>query len=114
MVSATFPEDFGANLRSRRKAAGYSSFKDFANHIGMSPSRYYEYEKGRRNVTVEDASTFADALGCSLADLTGMSTPASPTYTVDEVDLIELYRSMDKTAQYLLMQLSRYLAEKAV
>lgn len=59
------------NLQAKRKQAGFKSARAFAEHIGMSPNTYTQYEQGIRSMTLEKAWEFADVLKCSLDDLAG-------------------------------------------
>lgn len=58
-------------LQRIRKQRGFSSAKAFAEHIGMSPRTYTNYEQGVTSLTLEKAWEFADALECTLDDLAG-------------------------------------------
>lgn len=58
-------------LQRIRKERGFKSAKAFADHIGMNPHTYTDYEQGRRTFTLESAWEFADALECTLDDLAG-------------------------------------------
>lgn len=58
-------------LQECRKAAGYKSAKDFAEHIGMSVRTYTNYEQEVSELTLGLAWKFADALGCSIEDISG-------------------------------------------
>lgn len=61
-------------LQHYRKLAGFKSAKAFAEHIGMNPHTYTNYEQGVRPFTFDDAKVFARALGCSLDELAGYTT----------------------------------------
>jgi transcriptional regulator with XRE-family HTH domain len=41
----------GEVLRKLRKDAGFSSYEDFANHIGMETKQYGDYERGLVNIS---------------------------------------------------------------
>lgn len=60
-------KQLGKRLRACRKAAGYSSFYDFAHEIEMTPSQYAEYERGA-NMTIETLVTLITPLNVSLSD----------------------------------------------
>lgn len=62
-------------LQNIRKARGFKSARDFAEHIGMNGATYTDYEQGRRSFSLEKAWEFADALDCSLDDLAGRKRP---------------------------------------
>ena len=58
-------------LQECRKAAGFRSAKDFAEHIGMSVRTYTNYEQEVNELTIGLAWKFADALGCTIGDIAG-------------------------------------------
>lgn len=58
-------------LQRIRKQRGFKSARAFADHIGMNPHTYTDYEQGRRTFTLESAWEFADALNCTLDELAG-------------------------------------------
>lgn len=64
-------------LQRIRKLRGFKSAKAFAEHIGMNPHTYTDYEQGRRTFTLESAWEFADALNCTLDDLAGRDFKAA-------------------------------------
>ena len=49
-------------LAERRFAAGFKSSRSFAQHIGLSPSYYYEIENGVKNPGGRAAFLIAEAL----------------------------------------------------
>lgn len=80
--------DFGANLKSIRKAAGLTQ-KEVAKRIGLSPQAVSRWEN---NYTEPDMATVADlclTLGCTADDLTGHE--ASPL-TREEREIVNMYR----------------------
>lgn len=62
-------------LQRIRKQRGFSSAKAFAEHIGMRPRTYTNYEQGVTSLTLEKAWEFADALQCTIDDLAGRDWP---------------------------------------
>ena len=42
-------------LQEMRKRAGFSSAREFAEHIGMNPFTYTNYEQERNDLTLERA-----------------------------------------------------------
>jgi transcriptional regulator with XRE-family HTH domain len=59
---------FGENLRSVRKATGFSQ-EQLAFASGLDRSYVGKIERGQINVTLETVNTLAKTLGCSLKDL---------------------------------------------
>ena len=70
-------------LQAMRKRAGFKSAAAFAEHMGLNPGSYTNYEQGIRPFTLEQAWDFADVLGCSLDELAGRDWP--PTERTTEV-----------------------------
>lgn len=62
-------------LQELRREAGYRSAKAYAEHLGMNPSTYTEYEQGRVSMPIEKAWQIADDLGVSLDELMGRTPP---------------------------------------
>ena len=65
----------GRQLQLRRKTAGYSSAKAFAESIGFNPNTYTQYEQGLAGFNYEQAWMMADALKCSMDELGGREWP---------------------------------------
>lgn len=86
------------NLKKWRCQAGYSSYKAFAEAVGMTPARYYGYESGRRSLKVTDACALADFLCISLDDLVGRSFEPEgvPSITEEDMLLVERYHSLNR------------------
>lgn len=60
-----------SNLQAMRKRAGYKSAVAFAEHMGINPYTYTDYEQGRIALSLEQAWEFADELHCTLDELAG-------------------------------------------
>lgn len=56
-------------LQECRRAAGFKSAREFAEHIGMNVKTYTNYEQGVREMSLSVACEIVDALGCTLDDL---------------------------------------------
>ena len=56
----------GERLRLLRLAKGYEEQKEWATRIGVSLSRYNNWECGRQIITLENASRIAELTGSSL------------------------------------------------
>lgn len=99
------------NLQALRKEAGFRSANAFAEHLGMSPGTYTDYEQGRRDFALERAWQFADALGealgryVSLDELAGRDFPAMlEGASPDELRLLGLYRETDERGQRTIIR----------
>lgn len=60
-----------SGLQACRKAAGWKSAREFAEHIGMPVGTYTNYEQGKRELGVSVAWDLADALGCTIDQIAG-------------------------------------------
>ena len=58
-------------LMHLRKSAGYRSRDDMAAALGVNSRTYKTWETGERRLSLEQACTIADFLGCSLDELAG-------------------------------------------
>lgn len=54
----------GRKLQARRKEAGFKSARAFAEHVGVNPNTYTQYEQGLVTLSFERAWQFAKELGC--------------------------------------------------
>lgn len=61
----------GKSIQDLRKAAGYSTAREFASACGFSPSSLARYEKDPVSIPVKSAWTMADMLGCTVDDVIG-------------------------------------------
>lgn len=99
------------NMKSKRKEAGFSSAKSFAEAIGISPSRYTEYEQGRVPLPYEVAWLAADVLKCSMDELGGRKWPPDgDTATPEEAELARIYRDVNADGQRAMMTNARAVA----
>ncbi len=71
MTDEALRKHIGKHLQAKRKAAGYKSAKSFAEHMGIAPTAYTEYEQGRHMFTIKQAWEFAEALGVGIDELVG-------------------------------------------
>lgn len=93
-------------LRKKVKSA-----REFAEHIGMNPHTYTEYEQGRMNFTLERAWEFADALGCSLDELAGRKAPINDTTGHRTSYLASLYERCEDGRRDTLIKTAESFAE---
>lgn len=83
------------NLQKLRKEAGWKSAKAYAEHLGLNPATYTEYEQGRISMPIRTAWAIADDLDVSLDELVGRTPPT-------EADSEERRRA---AAEYIAMKL---------
>lgn len=99
----------GKNLQALRKAAGFKSAAAFAEFVGDKPTKYTEYEQGRRSMSLDVACTYADALNCSLDELGGRKFEKHPDSA--ESELVECYRSSTDERRETIVSIARDQAE---
>lgn len=112
------------NLKQIRKNAGWSNADDFAAHIGMPAKTYRNYEQGIRKIGLDVASDLCNALGCTLEELVDekydyavIEIPQKETQNYneniilsDERELLTLYRRMEPSQQFALLEVARSMA----
>lgn len=94
-------------IEELRNAKGLSQ-RQLADMSGVPQSSISRWEKDGSGMPLDKACLIANALHCTLADLAGVEMP-SVVLTVDEEELLNGYRSMDKEGRSILMQLARYV-----
>ena len=88
------------NLQAIRKRAGFSSAVEFANHVGISPRTYTNYEQGTRQLTLAQAWEFADILGCSIDEIAGRPAGRRSEYVDDGQRIINMeYEKLNDSAR---------------
>lgn len=97
-------------LQDIRKAKGFRSAKEFAEHIGMNVGSYTNYEQGVRNLTLEKAWEFADILDCSLDELAGRSRPRKECSDPEQESLNRYYESMNGSGRSALIESARLMS----
>lgn len=101
----------GNSIKAKRKTAGFRSAKSFADHVGIPPSAYTEYEQGRRNLSFERAWQIADALGCTLDELGGrdFSPPGDAALFADpyQAELHECYEASTPEGRSVILGTAR-------
>ena len=100
----------GSSIRAKRKAAGYKSADGFAKEIGISLSRYYEYEQGRVALPFDVAWTIADALNCTLDAIGGRVPPPRVYEDPKQEALNGYYESMNDGGRDLLVQSAKSIS----
>ena len=84
-------------LQEYRIRAGFKSAKAFAEHMGINPYTYTNYEQGVSKLTLAQAWAFADELGCTLDELAGREVSdrasAAQQFTKNELRIINAYRA---------------------
>ena len=63
-----FLQKTGNRLKELRKQKGYSNHEDFAYDLDMTRSQYWEYEKGKKNITILTLKKILDTLNVSILD----------------------------------------------
>lgn len=68
MGKRTFRAAFGQAVRFRRNTLGISQ-DEFAHNVGLHRTYVGSIERGERNVSIDNMTAIADALGVSLSQL---------------------------------------------
>lgn len=98
-------KSIGKALQRARKDAGFKSANAFAEHIGMNPGTYRNYEQGDRPFSIETAWDMADALHITLDELVGRKWPQDGEHRAGETAaLVGLYGRMDDEYKSMLMK----------
>lgn len=90
-------------LQRIRKEKGFKSAKAFAEHLGISPGTYTQYEQGQIGLTLEKAWEFADALECTLDELAGREWPRPAFADPDQEALNGYWESMNAKGRTALL-----------
>lgn len=67
-------------IKQMRKRSGLNQ-KDVAAAIGVPVRTYGSWERGERNINLEDACLIADVLRCTLDELAGREVPPPKVFT---------------------------------
>lgn len=86
-VSDDLAEQLPARVIELRKAAGLRQI-DVADRIGITVGQYGHYERGFRRFPLSVLPKLADALGCSEAELLGVSEKTRRRGPVSRLDLL--------------------------
>ena len=97
-------------LKKVRKKAGFKSAKAFAEHMGLNPNTYTDYEQGRRQFTLEKAWEFADALNCTLDELAGRESPPVRIDDPLKRQVVDAYDSMTQAGRESLAGVAKGLS----
>ena len=73
-------------LQECRKAAGWKSAREFAEHFGVSYNTYMAWEQGRHSIDIATAWELADDLNCSIDEIAGRSTVNYAYVEIEEAD----------------------------
>lgn len=60
--------ELGRKLKQFRKLKGYSNHETLANDLDMTRSQYWEYENGKKNITIFTLKKILDKLNVSLQE----------------------------------------------
>ena len=99
--------NFGANLKSLRKAAGLTQL-EVAKRLGLTDMAISRWENNHTEPNVEFCSKLCLILGCTLDDLTGHeSQPLSD----DEREVINMYRKSSKEVREIIRTILKTRSE---
>ncbi len=83
---------------------------ELAKLAGVSQRSISRWENDEVAIPLDKAVNVANALGCDLGDLTGISPAPESVLTGIEEELVELFRNAGPDGQDLIMQLARFAA----
>lgn len=117
----------GEKIRNARKAQHLSQ-KELADRMGVNQSHVSQYENDYKSPSLETLSRFANAIGCDIGDLIvekkvintrnvslsdmvldSLDQNGLP-FSDDEIDLVDSYRSLNKSGKN---RLSAYASDLA-
>ena len=100
------------NLQKYRKAAGFKNAPAFAEHIGISPFTYRNYEQGKNDIPTELLVFFADFFAISLDDLVGRRFVGGKVVYDDpqQKELNDYYESMNDEGRSALTDTARIMS----
>ena len=99
-------KSIGKSLQACRKAAGYKTAELFAEQMGYNVKTYTGWEQGWSTFSLDKAWEMADALECSIDELTGRAKfrdrSKSTIYriVVDGDASVESYSGMDASSTF--------------
>ena len=96
-------------IQEKRKAAGYSSAREFAEAHGYKVKTYTNWEQGAAVPTLETAWELADIFGCSIDDLVGREwhDPQQAAISHDEEVLLSEYRECTARGRDVIHETAR-------
>jgi transcriptional regulator with XRE-family HTH domain len=85
-------------IREMRNRAGMKQ-SDVATALGVTVSRYGDWERETWDINLKDAIRLADLFGCTLDELANHAVPSQPSISADERKIIDGYRAVDEKAK---------------
>lgn len=101
-------------LQEFRKAAGFKSAKAFAEHLGMNPRTYTNYEQGRSGMDIELLWSFADFFGCTVDELIGRSVPTPSMADPIQRAIADAYEQMNEQGRSRLAEHAEMMAKSGM
>lgn len=80
-----------------------------ANELGIPVRRYGSWERGERNLNLEDAARIADVLECTLDELAGREWPHPDYADPRQTQLNDCFEGMNDAGKDTLTQVARSL-----
>lgn len=114
MINDQLMKHIGKHLQIARKAAGFRSAKSFAEHLDLEIRTYTSYEQGSRVFSIEQAWTFAEALGCDIDKLVGFEVSEQRTFEdPNQAALNAYYESMNDEGRERLVGIAELAADSS-
>ena len=99
---------FSERLRELRKESKLTQ-QELANRLNVSRSSVEMYEKGEREPSFETQEAIADLFNVNLDYL--FDRPTEVTLSIDEKELLDLYRLTDSNVKPHIFSYLKYMAE---
>lgn len=100
-----------SRMKEIRESRGLGQ-KEVAAALGMPVRTYGSYERGERTLSLDIAAQIADVFDVPLDELLGREFDGMTSLNSrTEAELIEIFRSMEKRVQDLMLEHARMYAE---
>lgn len=107
-MKRTVYQRLGDRIRRVREDTGLSQ-EDVGRQLGMTSTGYGHYERGAREISLEQLARLSTVLGKPVEYLLALDTPLEE----DEQELLHLYRHLPNAMKQLLLSTTRLWHEEA-
>lgn len=119
MADTNLRKQIGKHLQELRRENGFSSAREYAERLGISASKYTEYEQGRTPLPMEVAWLIADDFNITLDELGGRTPPAHDSETLvlideDQREINQSYLAMNDEGKETLVRVAKSLRRDQV
>lgn len=93
--------NIGENIKNIRIQKGFDQ-KQIAGMLNVSPKTISSWECGRTEPNMDTTVKLCDIFGCKLTDIAGTTSSEEEGNSVEELTIIEKYRSADETTKEMV------------